>query len=118
MITQYEVYSFLAAGIPQLAEREYPSRPALQMFASVNYFTDYTRHMVEKQNFGQVKKCFKMAEDLYLDGDTTVRSLIENSFIHPVFSVISVNHPERSMVKFIIPETLLAVYIKQLRERK
>ena len=47
MITQYEVYSLLTAKIPQLATIAYPSRACMQMYATINYFSDYTRQAVK-----------------------------------------------------------------------
>lgn len=117
MITQYEVYSLLTAEIPQLAVKAYPSRASLQMYASINYFSDYTKQALEAHNFSRAKKCFAVAENLYLHGDGMVHLLIENSLIYSLSSFRAMGPTEQLMVKSIIPERLFAVYKKQSRER-
>ncbi len=41
MITQYDGNSLLREEIPQLSGKVYPSRVSLQVYASMNYFSDY-----------------------------------------------------------------------------
>ena len=113
MITQYDVYALLSQQIPQLASKPYPSRGSLIIYASMNYFTDFTRHAVEDHNFQQAKKCFALAEDLYLHGDAIVKLLIENSFIYSITPLRSMNAADKFMTRAIIPEVLFTVYLKQ-----
>jgi hypothetical protein len=118
MITQYEVYSLLTTEIPLLAAKAYPSRASLQMYASINYFTDYTKRAVEEHNYNRAKKCFAVAESLYLHGDSMVHLLIENSLIYSLSSFRSMSQTEQCIVKSIIPERLFAVYIKNARQHE
>lgn len=116
MITQYQVHSLLEDKLPQLAMKPYPSRVSLDVYASINYFTDYTKHALEEHNFNQAKKCFALAENLYINGDRMVRLLIENSFMYSFSSIMSHGSPEMYMLKSILPGTLYKVYKKQLLE--
>ncbi|MEJ7678457.1 MAG: hypothetical protein WKG06_11470 [Segetibacter sp.] len=113
MITQYQVHSLLEDEIPQLAMKPYPLRVSLDVYASINYFTDYTKHALEEHNFSQAKKCFVLAENLYFNGDRMVRLLIENSFIYSFSSVMSHSGTEKYMLKSILPQTLYKVYKRQ-----
>lgn len=116
MITQYEVYSLLTTELPQLAEKNYPSRASLQMYAALNYFTDYTKHVVKDHNFGVARKCFAIAEKLYLQGDPLVRLIIENSFVYSFSSLLPQGRTERLVIKSIIPTSLYSIYIKQVMQ--
>lgn len=115
MITQYQVRSLLVKEIPQLTEKMFPTRPSLQVYASMNYFTDYTKHVVKDHNFAQVKKCFTLAENLYLNGDNVVRFLIRNCFIYALFPLESLTPKDKLRVRVIIPDTLFAIYQKQVK---
>jgi len=113
MITQYEVPYFLRKVFPELELDMYTSKPSLAMYIAMNYFSDYTKHALEDHNFNQAKKCFTLAENLYLNGDRMVRLLIENSFIYTITSVMSHSRNDMFMVKSIMPDTLYKVYRKQ-----
>lgn len=76
MITQYEVSHLLKDEIPQLEEKTYPAKLSLEIYAAMNYFTDYTRHAVKEHDLICARKCFALAEKLYRQGDKLVRLLI------------------------------------------
>jgi hypothetical protein len=116
MITQYEVPTLLKEEIPQLAGKMYSSKVSLQIYSSINYFSDYTRHAVAEHNFTIAKKCFAIAEKLYREGDRLVRLLIENSFIYSFSSFLPKDRAEKLMVKSLIPEKLYSIYIKQVMQ--
>lgn len=111
MITQYQVDSFLKEELPQPAMKSYPTKTSLAVYISINYFTDYTKHALEEHNFNQAKKCFALAENLYLNGDSMVRLLIENSFIYSISSFMSYSSNDMFMVESILPDALYKVYI-------
>lgn len=116
MITQYEVYSLLTREIPQLAKKNYPCRASLQLYASINHFTDYTREVVQEHHFSRAKKCFALAEQLYQQGDGLVKLLIENSFVFSFSSFMPNSRTERMMLKSIIPADLYAIYLRQVMQ--
>ena len=114
MITQYEVDAYLKEAIPQLAMKTYPTRVSLAIYISINDFTDYTMHALEEHNFKQAKKCFALAENLYLHGDSMIRLLIENNFIYSFSSLISKGGTDMFMVKSMLPGTLHKMYRKRI----
>lgn len=114
MITHFEVHALLQEKIPGLAAKAYPLDVSLEIYASINRFTKYTRDALEKHEFAKAKKCFAVAETLYIKGDVIVRFLIENTFINHFSSHTSGSRSENVIMKSIIPQTLYSVYCKQL----
>jgi len=105
----------LREALPQLPVATCPSKISLDVYVSISSFTDYTKHALEEHNFKQVKKCFAMAENLYLQGDSLVRFLIENSFLYSLGSFMSKSASENFMAKSVLPDTLYKLYRKQLK---
>jgi len=116
MITQYEVSSMLREEIPQLAGKVYPSNISLEVYASMNYFSDFTKHAVQKHDFNLAKKCFALAERLYRQGDRIVRSLIENIFVYGFSDFFPDDKTERLVIRSIIPPKLYSLYINQVMQ--
>lgn len=113
MITQYDVTPLLKKEIPQLVEKVYPARISLQVYVSMNYFSEYTKHAVEEHDFNLAKKCFALANKLYSEGDRMVRLLVENIFVYSFSAFPFANKEEGVAVKSIIPPLLYALYIRQ-----
>lgn len=116
MITQYEVNTLLRREIPQLSAKVYPSRISLEIYASMNHFSDYARHAVEEHNYNAVKKCFVLAERLFRYGDKIVRMLIENIFVYAFSSMLPNDKVERTIIRSMIPDTLYSLYIRQVMQ--
>jgi len=116
MISQYEVGGILRAELPQLATKACPARMSLEVYAFINYFTDYTREVVERHDFSAATKCFQVAENLFRQGDRMVRMLVENVFVYGFSALLPKDHKERSRVRSLIPDILYDVYIKQVMQ--
>lgn len=114
MITQYQVPSMLREEMPSMKVQPFPGRASLEIYASINSFTDYTRHAVQEHNLSLAGKCFAVAEKLYRNGDALVKLLIENSFIYGITSYMPINIEEKKKLKAIMPANLYDVYIKQV----
>lgn len=114
MITQFQASSLLKQEIPGLSSINCPTRVSLEIYSSMNYFSDYTKHSLEDHDFSQAKKCLFLAGRLYRHGDNIVKMLIENSFIYSVTSVMNADASERHWVKSIIPTSLYSLYLKQV----
>jgi hypothetical protein len=97
-----------------LATKIYPSGISLEVYVSMSYFSNYTRHAVEEHNFNLTKICFALAEKLYRKGDSIVRLLIESIFVYGFTSFLFNNKIERTVVTSMIPPVLYSVYIRQL----
>ena len=116
MITQYEIPSLLRQEMPTMTTHIRPCRASLEIYASINDFTDYTKHAVEEHDFSLATKCFALAEKLYRNGDRIVKLLIENSFIYSITSFMPADHMERLRIRAIIPDKLYSLYLKQVTQ--
>ncbi|MCG2615044.1 hypothetical protein LZZ85_12165 [Terrimonas sp. NA20] len=116
MITQYEASNLLKTKIPQLSARSYPSKVSLDVYACMNYFSDYTKKAVEEHNFSLAKKCFILAESLFREGDNVVKMLIENVFVYGFSSMLPDTKEERAFIRSIIPGKLYTLYTRQLSQ--
>ena len=114
MITQYQAASLLKQEIPGLSKATLPVRVAVEIYSSINYFSDYTKHTLEDRDLRQARRCFVLADKLYRHGDNIVRMLIENSFVYSLISTMSTDPSKRHWVKSIIPASLYSVYLKQV----
>ena len=112
MITQYQVHSLLAETLPQLPLETYPSSVSLEIYVSINCLTNYTRHVFQKGNYNELKKCFLIAENLYLNGNGMVHLLMDDIFIDSFASFMSPVGAEMLMIKSILPDTLYKAYRK------
>lgn len=118
MITQYDINFLLHKELPQLVINDNPWSVSLEVYNSINHFADYTKHALENRHFITAKKCFALAEKLYINGNHTVQSLIENHFIYAFSSLKFCSSTQEYIVKSIIPKTLYPVYREQLLRSK
>lgn len=116
MITQYEASNLLKTKIPQLSSKVYPSRVSLDVYACMNYFSDYTKQAVEDHNFNAAKKCFVLAEWLFRHGDRVVKMLIENIFVYGFTSLMPADKEERTIIRSMIPGKLYSLYVRQISQ--
>lgn len=114
MITQYDVARLLKEEIPQPGGIALPSKVSLQVYAAMNQLCDQTRKAVEEHNSAVARKCFKLAEKLYQQGDNVVRLLIENCFVYSLSSFMPEDNFEKIAVRSFIPDSLYSLYIKQV----
>ncbi len=116
MINQYEVPGLLRQAIPAMHVHVCSCKPSLEVYVFVNDFIHYTKHAVEEQDFNLAKKCFTLADKIYCNGDKLVKTLIENSFVYAISSLLPVDSKERMQVRAIIPNRLYSLYLKQVMQ--
>jgi len=114
MITQYEVPSLLNSALPSLENRICPVHLSVSVYKTIHDFTEYTKTAVLKHHLPIARKCFKLAEKLYNEGDKIVKMCIENIFIYSFTTLMPNDRIERIILQSYIPEKLNAVYIKQV----
>lgn len=113
MITQYQVAALLNEEVPEPAV-SLPTKASLHVYTAINALCNHTRKAMEDHNATMARKCFKLAEKLYRQGDNVVRMLIENCFVYSFSSFIPKDNFEKLAVRSFIPECLYSVYIKQV----
>jgi hypothetical protein len=114
MITQYEVPTYLTQILPAFACKPQIGSLSMNVYKEMQHFTDYTRTAIEEHNLILVKKCFRLADKLYGQGDAIVKNAIENIFVYSFSSFFSRKTVEKMILKSFIPATLYALYTKQL----
>lgn len=116
MISQYEVPGLIQDEFPQLTSQLHTSKTALDVYKSVQCFAGFTKEAVKEHNFSLSKKCFKLAEKLYNNGDLILKSVIENNFIYTFSSYMSGSKSDITLIKSIIPAAFYAIYLKQVMQ--
>ena len=114
MITQYEVPTLLRDELPQIAGKIQSTNVMINVYNSVHSFTNYTKDAVQKHHYRIAKKCFKLAEKLYRNGDSIVKMAIENIFVYSFTSFMPNDRVEKRMVQSLIPASLNTIYQKQV----
>lgn len=114
MISQYEVSSLLRKEIPQLAGNVYPSKVSLEVYASMNYFSDFTRGVIEIHDYNLAEKCFNLADKLYREGDSIVRLLIKKIFVHEFATPLQNDNTESLALESIMPPALYSLYLREM----
>ena len=117
MITQYEVPSYLTQELPAFNFRPQLLPLSMNIYKELQHFTEYTRQAIEGHNYGLVKRCFQLANKLYEQGDTHVRSSIENIYIFSFSSIFPRDKVQKAILRSLIPDRLHALYINQIYQR-
>ncbi len=71
---------FSKEELPTIAGDNYPARFTMDVYKSMQCFSDYTKTAVLDHNSQLAKKCFNLAGKLYRNGDNIVKNVIENTF--------------------------------------
>jgi hypothetical protein len=114
MITQYEVPRYLEQQLPVFSCQLQLAALKMNIYQELQHFTDYTKQAILQHNYALVKRCFRLADKLYMQGDSVVKSAIENTFIFSFSSFMSRDNVEKLILKSLIPERLFTLYLKQI----
>lgn len=115
MINQFEVPAYLADELPEIREELKSVLPTFSVIKSIQCLSDYTRRKVMQHNLRLVRKCFAVAETMYVNGNTMVRDAIENVFIYSFSSILNMNSKEENRkIQALIPLCLHTAYVQQI----
>jgi hypothetical protein len=114
MITQYEVPTYLTQILPAFASKPQICSLSMNVYKEMQHFTDYTRAAIDEHNLVLAKRCFKLADKLYEQGDSIVKNAIENIFVYSFSSFFSHKNIEKMILKSFISPTLYSLYAKQV----
>lgn len=115
MLNQYEVPAYLAEKIPGMEQELKTVSPTLNIFKTIQCLASYTRKKVTQHDFTAVKKCFAIAEDVYMEGNTQVKNAIENIFVFSFSSILNLgSNEEKRQLQALMPLHLHTAYIKQV----
>ncbi len=115
MIDQYEVPALIAAALPEMEKELRYSSVVGNINDTMMILTRYTKELVLSHEFSQVKKCMRLAGQIYQKGNNLVKGAVENVFIYS-FSVMrmSCNQTEWSALQANIPTPLYTAYMNQV----
>jgi hypothetical protein len=114
MITQYEVSRELTDLLPSLSFQPQLGPISLNIYKELTRFSDYTRRAINQHNYSLARKCFRLADKLYGQGDATVKHAIENVFVFSFSSFTPEDKVEKLILKSLIPSSLYSLYLKQI----
>ncbi|WP_159473095.1 hypothetical protein [Dyadobacter sp. 3J3] len=115
MITQFQVIGLLKEELPRItgqANFEEIPRAFSSIHAAIYSLSDFTRINLELKHFQTARKCFYLAEKIYLEGDIMVQFLIEKVFIDSL--VLAKKAGTKNHLASLIPPALQKVYLKHL----
>src|SRR6202035_352796 len=114
MITQYDIPGKLTQLPAAFNFQPNLGNLNMNVYKELQQFTNYTRRVVNEHNYTQAKQCFKLASQLYTEGDNVVRNAIENIFIFSLSSFFPHDRVEKVILKSLIPDILYSLYVKQI----
>ncbi|MCF2443798.1 hypothetical protein L0657_07505 [Dyadobacter sp. CY345] len=113
MITQFQVIGLLKEELPKMSVKDYFSeipRAFSSIHASIYCLSDFTRKNLESEHFITARKCFVLAERIYIEGDIMVQLLIEQVFIDSL--ILAKTIKGKNHLEILIPPVLQKIYIK------
>lgn len=114
MITQFQVHSYFIEQLPKLLRRRVSAKPVneqpMTAKAAILAFSEYTKSMVVQCDLARTQQCLRVAEQLYLNGDVTVRMLIESIYVCVFASFLPAAEKDRMRWENLIPQGLKRTY--------
>ena len=115
MINQYEVPAYLVDGLPEIEKELKAFSPTINIFKSIQCLANYTKVKVLQHDLKAVKKCFAIADEIYVKGNTLVKDAIENVFVYSFSGLMNLcNSDEKKQLQSIIPMDLYTTYVQQV----
>jgi hypothetical protein len=115
MINQYEVPTYLVDELPEMEKELKAFSPTLNIFKSIQCLANYTKNMLIQHDLKTVKKCFEVADEVYVKGNALVKTAIENVFVYSFSSLMNLcGKDEGKQLQAIMPLYLHTVYVKQI----
>ena len=115
MINQYEVPAYLVDELPEIEQELKIFSPTLNIFKTVQCLANYTKSKIIQHDLGAVKKCFAIAENVYVKGNELVKGAIENVFVFSFSSLLNMgSNEEKKELQSLIPLCLHTAYIQQV----
>ena len=114
MITENEVSDILGEELPEI-NNELERLPNLNsVYKTMECFVDFTKQLISRGDFKEVKHCFTIAEKMLINGNNTVKSAIENVYIYSLGTVVALSVLKTNRLKEIFNGSLKKEYVKQV----
>jgi len=81
------------------------------IYKQMQRFADLTQTMIVRGNISRAKKCFAIAENLFLNGNRETKTAISNVYLFSVSGILELKHFNTEK---LLPSNLKKEYIKQI----
>lgn len=113
MINQTEIPMYLENALPDIS-KDFGDNKKNNPYVAINALITFTCKNIKSHNFQVVKKCFQVAEKLYIKGNTIVKNAIQNVFVYSFTMMFQSFPAEKQKLMAILPLTLYTLYISQV----
>ncbi|MBE9462258.1 hypothetical protein ACFP1I_13545 [Dyadobacter subterraneus] len=81
------------------------------IYKQMQKFADLTQTMISRGNISRAKKCFAIAENLFIHGNKETKTAISNVYLYSVSGMLELKHFN---TENLLPNNLKKEYIKQI----
>ena len=117
MYSQTECLEEIARSIPALSGALHTPDCAQSIYKQVIVLSQYTAEKLYREELSEVEQSFCLADNLYQNGNSMVKSAIENVFVYALTSALGGARDKRKTIISLIPITLFTLYMKQVLHR-
>jgi hypothetical protein len=114
MIKENEILEVLGNELPEMNPSLEKTEDVNNIYKAMQCFANFTKYLVNKGDFKEVKHCFNVAEKLLKNGNSTVRNAIENSYLYSLSSILDLTTPVSLKVKSLLTDSLKKEYNRQV----
>jgi hypothetical protein len=114
MITEIQVKEILKREFPEKdCELEKFHTPD-NIYKTIECFVDFTRQLINKEKLSSVRHCFRLAERMLNDGNSSVKNAIENVYVYSLGTVLDLSLSTTEKLKKIFNGSLKKEYYRQI----
>ncbi|WP_294299066.1 hypothetical protein [uncultured Chryseobacterium sp.] len=104
----------ITVAIPEICDDLKPTN-IKNSYHIIEFLTDKMKSMIRENNTECLFKCLQKMDELYREGDQTVKNAIENSFVYSLDNCTAFCHKEyRDMIFGRLSPELQKVYARQI----
>lgn len=83
----------------------------LTIYQQAQHYAEVTKNLIANGNIVRAKKCFQLAENIFVNGPSEIKNVVSNIYL---YSVTRFMEMQRYNVRGLLPDTLRNEYIKQV----
>ncbi len=114
MIKETDILDLLGNELPEINPSLEKTEDVSNIYRAMTCFANFTKYLVSKGDFNEVKHCFNVAEKMLKDGNNAVKNAIENGYLFSISSILDRTTPVALKVKSLLTDSLMKEYRRQL----
>lgn len=114
MIEENEIVEVLGNELPEMNPALEKTEDVNNIYKAMQCFANFTKSLINKGDFKEVKHCFIVAETLLKNGNSTVKNAIENGYLYSLSSILDYTTPVSLKVKSLLTDSLKKEYRRQV----